>query len=86
MLVRAKSLIYHQKRYINPGDEVDISEKALARLEGCYERVRLPAKKAAPKEQSPQRVVSKKAVSKRAAAKKRAPKKAVLKKTEASEE
>ena len=45
MLVRAKSLIYHQGRYINPGDTVDISEKALARLEGCYEKVRQPAKK-----------------------------------------
>jgi len=48
MLVRAKSLIYHQGRYINPGDEVDISEKALARLEGCYEKVRQPAKKRVP--------------------------------------
>ena len=48
MLVRAKSLIYHQGRYVNAGDEVDISQKALARLEGCYEKVR-QTKKRAPK-------------------------------------
>ncbi len=45
MLVRAKILIFHDGRYYNPGDTVDISEKALARLEGCYEKVRQPAKK-----------------------------------------
>ena len=49
MLVRAKILIFHQGRYYNPGDELEISEKALARLEGCYEKVRQPAKKRAPK-------------------------------------
>ena len=45
MIVRAKIIIFHQGRYYNPGDEVDISEKALARLEGCYEKVRQPPKR-----------------------------------------
>lgn len=37
MIVRAKVIVFHNHRYYNPGDEVDLSEKAAKRLLECGE-------------------------------------------------